>query len=209
MIGVAVIGGIALIAVLQHHSVTGSVNPGYLGLALSYALGVSSFLSDLVRIFTETEKELVAVERCCDYIDRVPTEDYAGGASDASPGAGWPGEGVVAFTDVSMRYKENLPLVLRNLSFVTRPAEKVGVVGRTGAGKSSLFQVMFRFVHVASGSVDIDGVSAAAVPLRRLRRAIAIIPQDPFLFSGTVRENVDPAGQGSRFCPSCFLQVKL
>ena len=114
MIGVAVIGGIALIAVLQHHSLGGSaVDAGYLGLALSYALGVSSFLSDLVRIFTETEKELVAVERCCEYIDRVPTEDYAAGGA-AEPDPGWPGEGVVAFNDVTMRYKEGLPLVLHN-----------------------------------------------------------------------------------------------
>ena len=111
MIGVAVIGGIALIAVLQHHSLNGSVNAGYLGLALSYALGVSSFLSDLVRIFTETEKELVAVERCCEYIDRVPTEGYSGGTD---PNPDWPGEGVVNFNDVSMRYKEGLPLVLHN-----------------------------------------------------------------------------------------------
>ena len=114
MIGVAVIGGIALIAVLQHHSLGGgAVDAGYLGLALSYALGVSSFLSDLVRIFTETEKELVAVERCCEYIDRVPTEDYAAGGA-AEPDPGWPGEGVVAFNDVTMRYKEGLPLVLHN-----------------------------------------------------------------------------------------------
>ena len=82
------------------------------------------------------------------------------------------------------------------LSLATRPAEKVGVVGRTGAGKSSLFQALFRFVEVEHGGVEIDGVSAAGVPLRRLRGAIAIIPQDPFLFSGSVRENVDPAGQG-------------
>ena len=81
-------------------------------------------------------------------------------------------------------------------SLATRPAEKIGVVGRTGAGKSSLFQILFRFVDVESGSVEIDGVSAATVPLRRLRESIAIIPQDPFLFSGTVRENVDPTGQG-------------
>ena len=116
MIGVAVIGGIALIAVLQHHSLGsgGAVDAGYLGLALSYALGVSSFLSDLVRIFTETEKELVAVERCCEYIDRVPTEDYAAAGGAAEPGPGWPGEGAVAFNDVSMRYKEGLPLVLHN-----------------------------------------------------------------------------------------------
>ena len=70
------------------------------------------------------------------------------------------------------------------------------MVGRTGAGKSSLFQILFRFVDVESGGVEIDGVSASAVPLRRLRGAIAIIPQDPFLFSGSVRENVDPTGQG-------------
>ena len=115
MIGVAVIGGIALIAVLQHHSLNGSVNAGYLGLALSYALGVSSSISDLVRIFTETEKELVAVERCCEYIDRVPTEDYSGGeAAGPQPGPDWPGEGVVTFKDVCMRYKESLPLVLHN-----------------------------------------------------------------------------------------------
>ena len=94
------------------------------------------------------------------------------------------------------------------LSLAIRPAEKIGVVGRTGAGKSSLFQVLFRFVDLESGGVEIDGVSAAAVPLGRLRGAIAIIPQDPFLFSGTVRENIDPSGQGqtgSNFSISPFV----
>ncbi len=105
--------------------------------------------------------------------------------------ANWPSAGSVTFTDVVMRYKPQLPAVLRRVTFTVAGGEKVGVVGRTGAGKSSLLSCLFRIVEVQQGSVTVDGVDAAALPLWRLRRALAIIPQTPVLFSGTLRFNVD------------------
>jgi ATP-binding cassette subfamily C (CFTR/MRP) protein 10 len=122
MIGVTVVAGISVIAVLQHHGSviygSSSVNPGYLGLALSYALGVTSFLADVVSMGTEAEKELVAVERCSQYLDNVPRET-SDNIEDESALDDWPSEGIVSFKDVCFRYRENLPLVLQ-VGFNTR-----------------------------------------------------------------------------------------
>jgi ABC-type multidrug transport system fused ATPase/permease subunit len=100
----------------------------------------------------------------------------------------WPSEGVVAFNDVQLRYRDHLPLALRGVTFETKPEEKIGVVGRTGAGKTSLTAALFRTADVCGGSVTIDGVDLSDVGLAELRRSMAAIPQQPFLFSGSVRD---------------------
>lgn len=189
LIGCAVVTGIALIAVVEHH--TDSVNPGYVGLAISYALGITGKLSDLVKSFTETEKQLVAVERCYQYIDEVEPEPSEG---QSSCPAHWPDQGVLEFRNVSMRYRDNLPWALQGLNLKTQPHEKVGIVGRTGSGKSSIFQSLFRMVNIAQGEIFLDNVNIHHLNLSDVRRNLAIIPQEPFLFSGTVRENLDPLG---------------
>lgn len=126
MVGLIVISGVGLLAVFQHHF--GSADPGIIGLALSYALTVTNGLSGFVTFFTETEKEMVAVERTCEYIERIEPEEQE------APRVGipylWPAQGVVHFKEIWLRYKPELPFVLRKLTFDTRPAEKVGVVGR-------------------------------------------------------------------------------
>ena len=104
---------------------------------------------------------------------------------------------MVSFESVGLRYKEHLPLVLQDFCFETKPAEKVGVVGRTGAGKSSLFQALFRFVDIESGAIRLDGVNISQISLAHLRTSLSIIPQDPFLLGGTVRANLDPLGMRS------------
>ncbi len=139
--------GIAIISVIQHQ--TGSISPGLVGLAISYALGVTGKLSGLVSAFTETEKEFVAVERCKQYIDEVEVEDFDGGVT--STPYNWPSEGIIVFKDVSFKYKEHLPVALQDLTFETKGREKVGVVGRTGSGKSSIFQVLFRTSEIVKG----------------------------------------------------------
>ena len=111
-----------------------------MGLAISYALGITGKLSGLVSAFTETEREFVAVERCKQYIEEVVTEDFEGGVTTTP--YNWPSEGIVVFKDVSFRYAEHLPFALKELSFETKGKEKVGIIGRTGAGKSSIFQVI-------------------------------------------------------------------
>lgn len=192
LIGCCVVTGIAIIAVIEHHAAH-PISAGLVGLAMSYALGITSKLSSLVQTFTETEREMVAVERVKQYLDDLPSEDLDQ-AVVASPYS-WPSEGVVSFQDVNFRYRDHLPLALKNFTFETRAKEKVGIVGRTGAGKSSLFQALFRTVELQSpegGLIRVDGVDIKLLSLRELRKALTIIPQDPFLFRGTLRENLDP-----------------
>ena len=143
MIGCAVVAGVAIIAVIEHH-VQGA-NPGMVGLAISYALGITGKLSGLVSSFTETEKELVAVERCNQYIEQIKPEQIKG--TITSP-YDWPSEGIVTLKNVSLRYQEHLPKSLNGVSFQSKAAEKIGIVGRTGSGKSSLFHCLFRLTEI-------------------------------------------------------------
>lgn len=108
------------------------------------------------------------------------------------PPPSWPEKGQVDFKDVELAYRKGLPLVLKGVSFTVRPGEKVGVVGRTGAGKSSLLQALFRIVNVSSGTIEIDGCNTRDMGLDVLRGRLALVPQDAILFKGTLRENLDP-----------------
>jgi len=187
LIGCGVVAGVAVIAVIQHHVV--GADPGMIGLAISYALGITGKLSGLVGSFTETEKELVAVERCSQYIKNIPIENNRGTAT--SP-YNWPSEGVVSMRNVSLRYQDHLPRALKDVTFITKAGEKMGIVGRTGSGKSSLFQCLFRMTEIEAGEIYIDNVNIRTLDLDELREHLVIIPQEPFLFSGTIRENLDP-----------------
>ncbi|XP_053408287.1 ATP-binding cassette sub-family C member 10-like [Mercenaria mercenaria] len=187
MLGVAMVTGIAFIAVLEHHFQ--SVNPGLVGLAISYALSVTNLLSGVVTSFAETEKQMVSVERAQQYIDDVPNERLDG---SLLPPPYWPLQGSIVFRHVRLKYRSNLTDALNKVSFEVEPAEKVGIVGRTGSGKSSLFLALFRMVEIYKGNIFVDGIDLIHLDLKDIRSRIAIIPQDPFLFSGTVRENLDP-----------------
>ncbi|XP_043489860.1 ATP-binding cassette sub-family C member 10 [Polistes fuscatus] len=188
-IGVALLAGVSIIAVLQHQY--DIADPGLIGLAITYALSITSLLSGVVNAFTETERELIAVERVKQYLDNIPIETIGGD----SPPYAWPSQGVVEFSNVVLKYREHLIPSLKEVSFITRPAEKIGIVGRTGAGKTSIFTSLFRLVEISSGSILIDNVNIRTLQLNALRSRLAIIPQHPFLFSGTIRENVDPLNQ--------------
>uniref|UniRef100_A0A8C8I031 ATP-binding cassette sub-family B member 6 n=1 Tax=Oncorhynchus tshawytscha TaxID=74940 RepID=A0A8C8I031_ONCTS len=190
MIGVVVVTGIGVIAVVQHQFK--SINPGLVGLSLSYALSITGLLSSLIFSFTQTELQLVSVERTEEYSTTLPTEPQH---SNPQVPTSWPEQGWVEFRGAVLSYREGLPNALDGVSLVVRPGEKVGVVGRTGSGKSTLFLALFRMVELNQGQILLDGVDTRQVGLAQLRSKLAIIPQDPFLFSGTVRENLDPCGR--------------
>ncbi|SPQ98048.1 unnamed protein product (mitochondrion) [Plasmodiophora brassicae] len=185
-----------------------SVSSSLTGLTISYALTVTSVMNWCVRQAADTEIQMNSVERLDYYANGLPIEEPADAADVAvvramrppksavvdvvDPRASWPETGTIVFDKFTLRYRPELPPVLNDISLSIRSCEKIGVVGRTGAGKSSLMIALFRIVEAASGRILIDDVETRTVGLRRLRQSLAIIPQDPILFSGTVRHNLDP-----------------
>ena len=170
------------------------VSPAYAGLALSSSFFMSGMLQFTIRMLIESEARLVCVDRIRYYIDNTPQENKS---STITPKSNWPQNGKIEFKNVSMRYRDELPLVLKNLTFTLAAGEKIGVVGRTGSGKSSLSVALFRLTELASGSILIDDLDISALSLHKLRSQLSIIPQDPVLFSGTIRYNLDPFNQYS------------
>uniref|UniRef100_A0A671TU15 ATP-binding cassette, sub-family C (CFTR/MRP), member 10 n=1 Tax=Sparus aurata TaxID=8175 RepID=A0A671TU15_SPAAU len=187
LIGVSVVTGLGVIAVVQHQF--DSVDPGLVGLSLSYSLSITMLLSGLISNFTETEMQLVSVERTEEYSTNLPIEPQQLNAQVR------PAAGRLEFRGVVLAYRDGLPNALDGVSLVVRPGEKVGIVGRTGSGKSTLFLALFRMVELDQGEILLDGLDVSTVGLAQLRSRLAIIPQDPFLFSGTIRENLDPCGR--------------
>ncbi|XP_028799317.1 ABC transporter C family member 2 [Neltuma alba] len=161
-----------------------------MGLLLSYALNITSLLTGVLRLASLAENSLNAVERVSSYID-LPSEALPIIESNRPP-PGWPSSGSIRFEDVVLRYRPELPPVLHGLSFTIFPSDKVGVVGRTGAGKTSMFNALFRLVELERGKILIDDCEIAKFGLTDLRKVLGIIPQSPVLFSGTVRFNLDP-----------------
>ncbi|KAI8621186.1 P-loop containing nucleoside triphosphate hydrolase protein [Chytriomyces sp. MP71] len=168
-----------------------TISAAILGLQLTYALQVTQILNQFVSQFTNIEIAMNAVERVNHFANHVDTEGAAIIESHRPP-KGWPGNGSVSFKNVTMRYSADQPLVIKGVSFDISDKQKVGVVGRTGSGKSSLMQVLFRMVEPESGEVIVDGINTKSLGLTDLRSRLAIIPQDPVLFSGTFRSNLDP-----------------
>ncbi|BGP00216.1 hypothetical protein NBRC10513v2_004440 [Rhodotorula toruloides] len=174
---------------------TSTVNAGLVGLMLSYALSTTQTLNWIVRSATEVETNIVSVERVQEYIDLKP--EAALELPDRQPPADWPQHGTIRFDHVKARYRENLDLVLKDVSFEIKAGEKVGVCGRTGAGKSSLTMVLYRIIEPEGGAVLIDGIDVGKIGLRDLRSRLSIIPQDSQMFAGKLRENLDPTGQAT------------
>lgn len=176
------------------------VPPNIGGLVLSYVLAIVQLLQFTVRQLAEVENGMNSVERLRYYgteLDEEAPLHIRGkvGVEGARPS--WPETGEISFENVEMRYRAGLPLVLRGLDMRVRGGERIGIVGRTGAGKSSITSALFRLVELSGGRILIDGVDIATIGLGDLRSRLAIIPQDPTLFKGTVRSNLDPFDEHS------------
>ncbi|KAL6854188.1 P-loop containing nucleoside triphosphate hydrolase protein [Trichoderma novae-zelandiae] len=166
-----------------------SVSPSIGGLVLSYILSIVQMLQFSIRQLAEVENGMNAVERLRYYGNELEEEAPL---HTVDVRESWPEKGEIVFDNVEMRYRENLPLVLKGLSIHIKGGERIGIVGRTGAGKSSIMSTLFRLVEISGGSITIDGINIATIGLFDLRSRLAIIPQDPTLFQGTVRSNLDP-----------------
>lgn len=163
------------------------INASMAGFAISFALRYTSIISRATQIYSTLELSLNSVERIQEYSE-IPTEDYDG----IEPPAAWPTQGHLEVFDLVASYASDLSPVLQGLNFHAEPNQRIGVVGRTGAGKSSLALTLFRFLQIRQGQIFVDGIDISKIKLHHLRSRLAIIPQDPVLFSGTVRSNLDP-----------------
>ncbi|SCU89344.1 LAMI_0D13234g1_1 [Lachancea mirantina] len=166
-----------------------TLDSGLAGISLTYAISFSEGALWLVRLYSNVEMTMNSVERLKEYMD-IDQEPHF--QSSYTPPPQWPEEGKIEVNDLSLRYAPQLPKVIKNVSFVVDPKSKVGVVGRTGAGKSTIITALFRFLDPESGYIKIDNVDIASLDLKKLRQSITIIPQDPTLFAGTVKSNLDP-----------------
>ncbi|KAE9000794.1 Multidrug resistance-associated protein 1 [Phytophthora rubi] len=166
------------------------LSPGLVGVAFTYALRIDSRLARLVHVWSWLEIEMTSPERIMAYAS-IPPEGQQSILS-IEPTQPWPNAGQITFENVVFSYKQGGKPVLKGLSFDIRNNEKIGIVGRTGAGKSSLTMALFRINELVSGRILIDGVDIATMPLRTLRSNLSIIPQSPVLFKGSLRAYMDP-----------------
>ena len=169
-----------------------TIDAGSAGLSLTYAVMFTENVLWLVRLYSVNEQNMNSVERVKEYVE---VEQEAKAIIDeARPAGNWPSQGAIQFMNYTTRYRPDLEPVLKDLTFSVQPGERVGIVGRTGAGKSSLALALFRGLEAVEGRIVIDDVDIALIGLQDLREAITIVPQDPTLFTGTVRSNLDPFG---------------
>ncbi|XP_019172874.1 PREDICTED: ABC transporter C family member 4-like [Ipomoea nil] len=164
----------------------------YVGLALSYGLSLNGVLFWCAYITCFMENRMVSVERIKQFI-KIPSE-ATWKIAGCLPSTDWPTRGDIEIKDLKVRYRHNTALVLKGISLSIHGGEKIGIVGRTGSGKSTMIQVLFRLVEPCAGTIVIDGVDICTLGLHDLRSRFGVIPQEPVLFEGTVRSNIDPLG---------------
>lgn len=186
LLGNFIVVAAALFAVLKIQTITG----GLVGLSVSYALQVTSSLNMLVRMTSDFETNVVSVERLKEYTEI--TREAPWHIPDKKLPQSWPSEGKIDFINYKTRYRNGLDLVLKGITCYIKACEKIGIVGRTGAGKSSLTLSLFRIIEAADGFILIDGYNIADMGLHDVRGSLTILPQEPLIFSGTLRLNLDP-----------------
>ncbi|XP_048236908.1 multidrug resistance-associated protein 1-like isoform X1 [Haliotis rufescens] len=170
--------------------ITTNLPSGIVGLSVSYALQITQSLSLLVRMTSDIEANIVSVERMKEYSEIQSEAEWI--VPSRQPPRSWPDEGKVTFDHYETRYRSELDLVLKGISCDINGGEKIGIVGRTGAGKSSLTVALFRLIEAAGGRIIVDGRAIDDMGLHDLRSKLTILPQDPVIFSGTLRMNLDP-----------------
>ncbi|KAJ2232565.1 hypothetical protein H4R99_000340 [Coemansia sp. RSA 1722] len=193
-VGSLILLGTTMISISMLH-LFGYTDAGLVAISITYAINLSGSLNMSVSAYVNAENCMTNFERIIEYYN-LPSEAPSV-IEDNRAAESWPEQGAVEFNDYSARYRKGLDLVLKGLSFHVAPRQKIGIVGRTGAGKSSLTLALFRIIEAASGQILIDGQDIAQYGLFDVRSKLSIIPQDPVLFAGTVRENIDPVGKHS------------
>ncbi|RDW35808.1 P-loop containing nucleoside triphosphate hydrolase protein [Yarrowia lipolytica] len=171
----------------------GKIDSGLAGVSLTYAILFSENVLWAVRLYAVNEMNMNSVERIQEYLDL--DQEPPAVIEDSRPPANWPSKGEIEVNNLSLKYAPELPDVIKDVTFHVQPQSKVGIVGRTGAGKSTIITAFFRLIEAHQGSIKIDGVDIGKIGLKDLRRGLAIIPQDPTLFTGTIRTNLDPFDQ--------------
>ncbi|KAH0641132.1 hypothetical protein KY285_037718 [Solanum tuberosum] len=172
----------------------GSIDPSMAGLAVTYGLNLNARLSRWILSFCKLENKIISIERIHQYC-HIPSE--APQIIEPHPPSSWPEEGTIELIDLKVRYKESLPVVLHGVSCKFPGGKKIGIVGRTGSGKSTLIQALFRLLEPEGGKIIIDNIDISTIGLHDLRSRLSIIPQDPTLFEGTIRDNLDPLDEHS------------
>ncbi|KAL7417822.1 ABC protein [Mrakia frigida] len=168
------------------------ISAAQVGLVLSFTVSLTQQFGMITRQTAEVENNMNAVERVVHYSSDRLAQEAPYEIEKSKPAASWPSKGALVFEDVVMAYREDLQPVLHGISMDIKVGEKIGIVGRTGAGKSSIMSALFRLVEISSGTIFVDGIDISTLGLVDLRSKISIIPQDPQLFSGTIRTNLDP-----------------
>ena len=191
VIGSLIVSISSALSVLAAHY----IDAGLAGISLSFASSFSVNALWLLRCYADVEININAVERIQEYINDIKEESAVETAVD--PAANWPQTGEIDVDGLALRYAPNLPLVIKGISFHVNSGEKVGVVGRTGAGKSTIITSLFRFLEPEQGKIVIDGVDISKIGLNSLRRGLAIIPQEPTLFAGNLKTNLDMFDESS------------
>ncbi|XP_021667781.2 ABC transporter C family member 5 isoform X2 [Hevea brasiliensis] len=173
----------------------GSIDPSMAGLAVTYGLNLNARLSRWILSFCKLENKIISIERIYQY-SQIPSEAPSV-IEGFRPPSSWPENGTIDLIDLKVRYAENLPTVLHGITCTFPGGKKIGIVGRTGSGKSTLIQALFRLIEPAEGRIIIDNIVISMIGLHDLRSRLSIIPQDPTLFEGTIRGNLDPLEEHS------------
>jgi len=194
LLGIVVVFGTAVFV-----SAVVPTSAGLAGLALTSALNLTGLMNWLVRQTTELEVKMNSVERIIEYDSQPPEAPEI--VPSRRPLPDWPPRGAISVQSLVVRYRPELDPVLKGISFQVKPKEKIGVVGRTGCGKSTLMLALYRIIEPSGGRIMIDNIDVATIGLRDLRSRLALVPQDPVIFSGTVRSNLDPFGDAGQGLP--------
>jgi ATP-binding cassette subfamily C (CFTR/MRP) protein 1 len=188
LIGSLISFGIALLAIVA----PGFIPAGFVAVGLSYSFQLTTYSRMFVLLSSQYEAQMNSVERIKEYVDTIPKEGLSTELHETQIPKDWPTKGMIEARNISMRYRLDSPLVLKGISFKINSKEKIGVTGRTGSGKSSLMVALFRIQELSEGNLFIDNLDIATIPLDILRKRLGIIPQDPVMFSATIRFNLDP-----------------